>query len=203
MPLKAGARMSLDSSFEKAKLLCADIQGRIPEIETEQDARVQVINRFLTEILGWSFPDIKTEKYNVAGYADYLISSGERRRLVIEAKRIGPIVLNTANTSMATYKVGGPALNSAASGISQAASYCLDHGVHYAALTTGITWIAFLPFPAVGVAYRDGRAIVFPTLQSIIDNFAVFYDLFSKQGVTQRHFTPAGTSGGRSARFLG
>ena len=85
MPLKAGARMSLDSSFEKAKLLCADIQGRIPEIETEQDARVQVINRFLTEILGWSFPDIKTEKYNVAGYADYLISSGERRRLVIEA----------------------------------------------------------------------------------------------------------------------
>jgi hypothetical protein len=108
--------------------------------------------------------------------------------LVIEAKRIGPIVLNTANTSMATYKVGGPALNSAASGISQAASYCLDHGVHYAALTTGITWIAFLPFPAVGVAYRDGRAIVFPTLQSIIDNFAVFYDLFSKQGVTQRHY---------------
>ena len=125
MSLKAGARMSLDSSFEKAKLLCADIQGRIPEIETEQDARVQVINRFLTEILGWSFPDIKTEKYSEAGYADYLISSGERRRLVIEAKRIGPIVLNTANTSMATYKVGGPALNSAAFGISQAASYCL------------------------------------------------------------------------------
>ena len=44
--------MNLDESFEKAKTLCKDIEGRQLDIETEQDARVQIINRFLTEILG-------------------------------------------------------------------------------------------------------------------------------------------------------
>jgi hypothetical protein len=89
---------------------------------------------------------------------------------------------------MATYKVGGPALTSAMAGIRQAACYCLDHGAAYAALTTGITWIIFLPFPVVGVPYTEGAAYVFPTLDSIIDNFALFYDLLSREGVTQRNY---------------
>jgi hypothetical protein len=187
--------MALDKSFEVAQILCADIQKRLAQIETEQDARVQIINRFLTEILDWEFSDIHTEKYSEAGYADYLISSSARNRLVVEAKRIGPLLLNTANQQMATYKVGGPALASAMPGIKQAASYCLDHGAAYAALTTGITWIIFLPFPVAGVPYTAGTAYVFPTIESILNNFGVFYDLLSREGVTQRtydvHFAKA------------
>lgn len=187
--------MSLDSSFKIAEALCADIEPRLDQIETEQDARVQLINRFLTEVLGWDFADIRTEKYSEAGYADYLISSSGRKRLVIEAKRIGPILINTANRQMATYRVGGPALVAAMPGIRQAASYCLDHGAAYAALTTGVTWIVFLPFPIAGVPFTDGTAFVFPTLESILKNFAVFYDLLSHEGVTQRtydvHFAKA------------
>jgi cold shock CspA family protein len=187
--------MTLDKAFEVAQALCEDIQKRLAQIETEQDARVQIINRFLTEVLDWEFSDIKTEKYSEAGYADYLISSSGRRRLVVEAKRVGPILLNTANTQMATYKVGGPALVSAMPGIRQAAAYCLDHGAAYAALTTGVTWIIFLPFPVAGVPYTDGTAFVFPTLDSILKNFAVFYDLLARESVTQRtydvHFAKA------------
>ena len=73
--------MSLDKSYEVAKALCLDIQERLSQIETEQDARMQIINRFLTEVLGWDFSDVKTEKYSEAGYADYLLSSGGRKRL--------------------------------------------------------------------------------------------------------------------------
>src|ERR1700675_2652894 len=87
---------------------------------------------------------------------------------------------------MATYRVGGPALAAAMPGIRQAASYCLDHGAAYAALTTGVTWIVFLPFPVAGVPYTEGTAFVFPTLDSILKNFAVFYDLLSREGVTQQ-----------------
>ena len=187
--------MSLDSSFKIAEALCSDVQSRLDQIETEQDARVQLINRFLTEVLGWDFADIKTEKYSQAGYADFLVSSSGRKRLVVEAKRIGPILINTANREMATYKVGGPALAAAMPGIRQAAAYCLDHGTAYAALTTGVTWILFLPFPVAGVPYTEGTAFVFPTLDSILKNFAVFYDLLSREGVTQRtydvHFAKA------------
>src|SRR4051794_20500470 len=187
--------MSLDNSFEAAKALCSDIELRLAKIESEQDARVQIINRFLTEILGWAFADLKTEKHSDAGYADYLLSYSGRNRLVIEAKRIGPIMLKTTNKEMATYKVGGPALTAAMPGIKQAASYCLDHGATYAALTTGTTWIVFLPFPLAGVPYTDGVAFVFPNLQSVLSNFAVFYDLLSRESVVRRdydvHFTKA------------
>ena len=187
--------MSLDKSFEAAKTLCTDIQARLSEIETEQDARVQIINRFLTGILDWNFADVKTEKYSDAGYADYMLASSGRNRLVIEAKRIGPIILNTTNKEMATYKVGGPALKAAMPGIKQAASYCLDQGAGYAALTTGTTWIVFLPFPLAGVPYTEGVAFVFPTLQAILDNFAIFYDLLARESVVRHdydvHFTKA------------
>jgi hypothetical protein len=187
--------MALDQSFKVAQELCAEIQKHLDQIETEQDARVQIINRFLTEVLGWNFSEIHTEKYSEAGYADYLISSSGRKRLVVEAKRLGPILLGTTNQRMATYKVSGPALAPAMAGIRQAASYCLDHGAAYAALTTGITWIIFLPFPVAGVPYTGGTAYVFPTLKSILENFAIFYDLLSREGVTQRtydvHFTKA------------
>lgn len=180
--------MGLDNSYKIAQALCSDIQTRLDKIETEQDARIQVINRFLTEVLGWDFAEIRTEKHSAAGYADYLVSSSGRTRLVVEAKRIGPILINTANQEMATYKVGGPALVSAMPGVKQAAAYCLDHGAAYAALTTGITWIVFLPFPVAGVPYREGSAFVFPTLDSILKNFAVFYDLLSREGVNQRNY---------------
>jgi hypothetical protein len=187
--------VSLDSSFKIAAALCSDVQSRLEQIETEQDACVQLINRFLTEVLGWGFADIMTEKYSEAGYADFLVSSAGRKRLVVEAKRIGPILVNTANREMATYKVGGPALAAAMPGIRQAATYCLDHGAGYAALTTGVTWIIFLPFPVAGVPYTEGTAFVFPTLDSVLKNFAVFYDLLSHEGVTQRtydvHFAKA------------
>lgn len=187
--------MTLDTSFKRAEALVSDVRERLGQIETEQDARVQLINRFLTEVLGWDFAEIRTEPHSPAGYADYLLSSAGRKRLVVEAKRIGPILINTANPEMATYKVGGPALAAAKPGIQQAASYCLDHGAAYAALTTGVTWIAFLPFPLAGVPYTEGTAFVFPTLDSVLKNFAVFYDLLSREAVTQRtydlHFAKA------------
>jgi cold shock CspA family protein/GTPase SAR1 family protein len=190
-----GQEMNLDRSFEVAKALCADVSSRAMEIETEQDARVQIINRFLTEVLGWDYAEIKTETFSDAGYADYKISTGGRARLIVEAKRIGPVVLNTANPSMASYKVGGPALVGAMPGIKQAAAYCLSEGASYAALTNGITWIMFLPFPVAGIPYTEGTAFVFPDLDAVIKNFALFHDLASRDGVTKRlydvHFAKA------------
>jgi len=187
--------MTVDDAFPVAKNLCEDLASRIDQIDTEQDARFQVINRFLTEVLGWNFKDIKTEPHSDSGYADFLLLSSGQKCFVIEAKKIGPILIDTRCLDMRSYKVDGPALASAKGGIEQAAKYCLDHGVNYAALTTGNTWIAFLLMPGTGVSYKEGKAFVFPNLQSILDNFAAFYDLFSKEGVLTKtyniHFAKA------------
>jgi hypothetical protein len=58
--------------------------------------------------------------------------------------------------------------------------------VSFAAVTTGTTWIAFMPFPGEGQNYKDGTAIVFPSLESVLADFAKFYDLFAKDSIIQK-----------------
>jgi cold shock CspA family protein len=178
--------VSLDDGFERAKALIAEVSPRIDEIKSEQGARFQIINRFLVEVLGWDFGDINTEPHSPNGYADYLVSVGGSAALVIEAKRTGNILVDTLSPKLAHYKVSGPALSSAADGFKQAISYSVDHGADLAALTTGLTWIGFVTFPGGGRSYRDCKATVFPTLEAIIENFATFYDIFSKKAVTKK-----------------
>jgi cold shock CspA family protein len=181
--------MNIDEAHIRAKALCSELEPRLAQIETEQDARFQMINRFLTEVLGWDFSDIRTEPHSPSGYTDYLISSGRQKRWVIEAKRTGALLINTFNPEMRTYKVGGPALQSAIPGVQQANQYCLDHGVNYATITTGLVWVSFIPLPGAGVSFREGKAFVFPNFKSIVDNFAAFYDLFSSEGVSAKRYS--------------
>lgn len=186
--------MSLDEANSAFQKLSAEVAERLPAIETEQDARLQLIDRLLVEVLGWEHAAIKTEPHSPSGYTDYLLAIGGQPRFVLEAKRTGKALLDTLNPSYRTYKVSSPALSSASDGIKQAAGYCLDHGADFSVVTTGLLWIAFLPFPA-GKSYREGTAIVFPSLTAINENFAAFYDLFSKEGISKRlyklHFAKA------------
>ncbi len=158
------------------------IENKI-NIETEQDTRFQLIDLMLTEVLGWDREDIKMEPRVDSGYVDYFIKSAERGRLIVEAKRIDRLLLDTKNPNYASYKVSGPALRSAQEGLNQAKRYCLDTGVPFAALTTGLEWVGFWALRVDGKPPTDGKAIVFPNLQAIDKNFAKFYDLFSKEGL--------------------
>jgi predicted type IV restriction endonuclease len=79
-------------------------------IETEQDTRIQVIDRMLVDVLGWQRTDIKTEPSVNSGYVDYLVRSDNRNRFVVEAKRADRLLIDTMNPKFASYKVGGVAL---------------------------------------------------------------------------------------------
>ncbi|MEI9994654.1 MAG: cold shock domain-containing protein [Rhizomicrobium sp.] len=179
----------MDDALAKATALFAEVTDRVREIETEQDARLQLINRILVEVLGWDYADIKTEPHSPSGFTDYLLSATGQKRLVVEAKRIGTILVDTFNPRFASYKVGGKAIASAIDGVEQAAKYCFDHGVNCAVVTTGVAWIVFMPFPGAGVSFREGHAFVFPNFTAILDEFAAFFDLLSKSGAASRLYT--------------
>ena len=132
--------------------------------------------------MGWERTNIRMEPHGESGYVDYLLSRGDRNCLVLEAKRKGRLLVNTRNPNVANYKLGGPALDSARDGIAQARKYCVDHGVSYSIVTTGVEWIFFIAIRTDGRAPLEGTAIVFPTLQSVEKNFAMFHDLLSKSG---------------------
>ncbi|BAY61652.1 hypothetical protein NIES22_17190 [Calothrix brevissima NIES-22] len=175
--------MNIDQAKINFDLLYTELLQSHIKIETEQDTRFQIIDRILTEVLGWERYEILTEPHTESGYIDYLLASGGRNRLVVEAKRISKRLIDTHQPRMAWYKVNGPALQSATDGLNQAQRYCTDKAVLFCALTTGVEWIGFWAVRTDGTPPSEGKAVVFPNLQSIQTNFATFYDLFSRQGV--------------------
>ena len=178
--------MTIDEAKRRFDELAPAWREDRERIQTEQDARFQVIDRLLTEVLGWEHEDVRTERHGDSGYADYLITLRGRAVLVIEAKRAEKILIDTRKPKVGQYKVGGPALQGAQEGIGQARRYCLDHGVLYAALTSGFEWLAFTAIRSDGKNPADGTAITFPSLETISDDFALFYDLFSKEGISSQ-----------------
>jgi energy-coupling factor transporter ATP-binding protein EcfA2 len=175
--------MYIDLAKEQFDNLCKELnQSDIP-LETEQDARLHIIDRILIEVLGWDRQGIRTEPHTDSGYVDYLISAGGRNRFIVEAKRTSKLLVDTRQPRMAWYKVSGPAIHSAVEGLEQAKRYCADTAVLFSALTTGIEWIGFWAIRTDGIPPKEGKAVVFPSLEAIQQNFAAFYDLFSKQGI--------------------
>lgn len=176
-------KVTIDEAKRIFDRLYPDWVANKDQIETEQDARFQVIDQILCDVLGWERAAIKTEPHVDSGFVDYLVMSDGRARMVVEAKRIDKLLVDTKNPRYAKYKVSGPALQSAASGLDQAKKYCLDTAVPFASLTTGFEWIGFWALRTDGKPPAEGKAVVFPDLEAVSKNFAEFYDLFSKEGV--------------------
>ena len=178
----------IDDAKDRFDQIRAEIDSLGDALLTEQDARFQIIDRILVEVLGWPRDSILTERRSEGGYTDYLVGREGGNRLVVEAKRASAILVDAHNPRMQAYKVGGPALKSAADGIEQAKRYCADHAVLFSALTSGREWIGFWALRTDGVPPLDGKAIVFPSLDAVADQFAAFYDLFSREGIGARLF---------------
>lgn len=92
---------------------------------------------------------------DLSGYTDYLVQYRGTPALVIEAKRVGKLPLDTADLKLGQYKIDGPALKSVRDGFTQAANYCLEHGVEFATLTSGTVWIAFMALRSRGKSFRE------------------------------------------------
>ena len=172
---------ALDFAYDRAIALINDVEPRLSTIQTEEDAKLQLIVRFLTEVLGWDHADLSTERKNDNGYSDYIVSDGGRPAFLVEAKRQGELELATSATKKQPYKISGPALKKCIDGIEQAASYCAPEGIQLAVVTDGTKWIFFKPF-IPGESYKSKEAIVFPSLHSIHDEFGAFFELASKEG---------------------
>lgn len=175
---------NVDVAYERATEIVADVLPRIAEIETEEDAKIQLVTRFLTEVLGWRFADISTEKKHDNGYSDYHLSHAGSPAIVVEAKRQGVIDVRTSNKRRRPYKISGPVLKNAIVGIDQAASYAAPEGIQLAILTDGVKWIVFKPF-IPGIPFKSKEAILYPNLESVLDDFSEFFELLSKHGFDQ------------------
>jgi len=176
----------IDSAHLKAVSLAEECKANIESIRSEEDAKFKIISRFLTEILGWETHDIALESAHDTGFSDYLISHTGEGALLVEAKRVGEITIKTSETSKVRHlKIEGPALAKTMAGIDQAASYSMPNGLPVSVLTDGLSWVVFKTF-VIGSNYKSKEAIVFPSLDAILNDFPKFFELLSKPGVGKK-----------------
>ena len=180
---------NIDAAKEAFQKIHEFARQQAEQILTESEARFQLIDRILVDVLCWRRDGIRLEPKTDSGYIDYLLTSGGKNIFVIEAKRTGKNLISTKQTEHRYYKLGGAALREAQDGIAQAARYCSSKSVPYAALTNGTSWIGFRAVRVDGVEYLEGTAAVFPDLDAVQNRFAEFYDLFSMEGVLNRLYS--------------
>jgi len=176
----------LDQAESKAKEIFEDIEIIFEKIKSEEDTKIQIINRVLTECLGWSTTSIRAESHHENGFSDYIIEDDEKPILLIEAKRIGVFEIDVAEKNrMRNLKISGTGLKGAMKGIDQAFNYSSPNGIPITVLTDGISWVIFKTF-ITNENYKDKKAIVFPSLNAILNNFSNFYDLLAIKQVKNK-----------------
>jgi energy-coupling factor transporter ATP-binding protein EcfA2 len=178
----------VDAAFLEFQRLIKAFENDNSVVENEADLRFRFLDEVFTEVLGWTKDDIRVEPASESGYADYLFSTRGRNAAVVEAKRTGIELVSTAKEGRSAYLLRGSVLKPAMSGIRQAKEYASDHSCALAAVTTGLSWVLFLTNRQDGLPFLDGQAIVYPTLKSISDDFSMFYDIMSKEGVSEKRY---------------
>ncbi|MBQ0736184.1 cold shock domain-containing protein [Aquimarina celericrescens] len=172
--------IDLDSSEAKMKEIYSDIVLNKENITSEEDSKIQCINRILNECLAWNYKDFRAENNHENGFSDYILVNNDKPVLLIEAKRKGLIEVDTAEKEKVRYlKISGTSLKKAIKGIDQAFGYASLNGLPLSVVTDGFVWIVFKTFTP-GENFKTKEAIVFPSLEAIVSNFSKFYDLLSK-----------------------
>jgi hypothetical protein len=177
----------IDHAFKKFEKILSQIKTYDDSIFSEQDSRVKIIDRILCQVLNYPFKDILTEPKAGKGFLDYKILVNGLPRLAIEAKKDG-VEFNIENSySGRAFNLNGPVLKDKAvqEGIDQSIYYAAYKGIELSCLTNGRTWIIFRSNRlGDGKDILEGKAFVFSTLESVRNEFKLFYELMSPEGVS-------------------
>lgn len=154
----------------------------------EATTRLQLIDRLFFECLGWSRDDVVLEEAHGKEYTDYSFSA-PRRILIVEAKREGDYFELPAGKTKLEYSLPAllrdyPNLKAA---IEQAAGYCQKRGVPFGVVTNGHQIVAFVANRNDGRPPLEGKALVFPTLDFMLENFLALWQSLSKPGIEQKN----------------
>lgn len=153
----------------------------------EATTRLQLIDELLFKALGWSTDDAILEDHRAREYADYVLHA-PRRALIVEAKREGDYFEVPASKGNIEYSI--PALirgnRSLASALSQVSDYCQKRGTPLGAVANGHQIVLFVATRTDGTPPLDGRALVFPSLEFMVENFVILWNSLSRDAVEQK-----------------
>lgn len=178
---------SVDPAFERLSKIEVDIRSALAAKPNEADTRLNVLDRFLFEVLDWKHGAVFTEPPTEAGYIDYLLTVGQRRSaMVIEAKRKGKLQPATKTSDVMNVALTGPVVKPLLDGIRQAMTYAMEQGVAVACVTDGNTWLFFKASRTDGKKPIEGKGVLFTDLDAVVANFAKFAELLGSGAIVNR-----------------
>lgn len=175
----------IDSAFEKLKTIILEISTYSETVASESDTRLKIIDRILTDVLGWPISDISTSERAGSGFSDYVLKIGSNAKIILEAKK-DSISFDLQNRhSGQAYKLNGPVFSTQAKdAIAQAIGYNAFKNAELACASNGHEWIIFRGNRlGDGLDTLEGKGFVFASLKDIVDNFRTFFDLVSIHAV--------------------
>ncbi len=152
----------------------------------EATTRLHLIDQLFFECLGWMRDDCIPEERFAGDYADYVFST-IGKTLIVEAKRGGDYFELPAggiriDRSLKPLSADYSNLNNA---LKQVASYCQARGVQVGAVCNGHQLVAFLATRSDGIPPLEGKAVVFDSFPTMLDNFLELWNCLSKDGMTE------------------
>ena len=172
--------LDADEAFERFKKLVSTIGLPL----SESDSRAKIIDPIFKDCLGWDEDDIKREEHVHRGFVDYIFHIKNRPIFVLEAKKIGDSFVIPLGLKKRRYKISGSISTDRKikEAIDQAHKYSAESGTTFAVASNGQQFILFESFKHFG-KWRDGFCLVFRSLEDIIDNFTLFWNILSKKAV--------------------
>lgn len=184
--MSAPTQSKADAVFEKFRSLVeqsAILKAGDPKM-TEADTRSKLIDPVFRDVLGWSETEIRREKTSNSGYVDYVFGV-DTTYLLVEAKRTNPRFKLNVTSKARKLNLSGPHLlkqKKMKAPLEQAQKYASGLGAQVAVLTNGTQWILFRPYLA-GRNWTSGIAIAFHDFDDIVQDFALFHSLLSRDAV--------------------
>jgi GTPase SAR1 family protein len=154
----------------------------------EASTRFHIIDELFFKCLGWSKDEMIPEEHHNKEYADYTFLA-PRKVLIVEAKKEGDYFqLPATNKEKIEYSITTlfreyPSLKAA---INQAINYCHDRGVPFGAVSNGHQLVAFIATRSDGIPPTEGKALVFSSLDSMLEHFIELWNALSKSGIEQK-----------------
>ena len=154
----------------------------------EATTRAHLIDLLIYDALGWDRHSVTLEEHHGGEYADYTLHA-PRPLLIVEAKREGsyfevPIGPGSRVRGLKPLIRGNETLRLA---VSQVATYCQSRGVSYAAVSNGHQLVCFLATRLDGIPPLEGRALVFASLDEMLERFLDLWQHLSPYGLTDGH----------------
>lgn len=153
----------------------------------EAETRLKVIDDVIKNVLGWRLDDISVEERCVEDsavtFADYILRTASTA-LLVEAKRVGAGFALPARRAL--HKLGGVlSEGSVGDAIRQVRDYARQKSIPFAVVTNGSAWIVFPAVRTDQVTFEETHARVFRDLGYIKEHFVEFWELLSRQRVTE------------------